>query len=261
MTTLKIWILPLFVLLVAVGTASAQITSGPINNLGSCGTNCIIYQQTDYWNATPTYASTDLTAAPVDLPQWNYSMSDNMLEDVVLDVDGYIQGSITVTNDAASQEAGGATTLSTFKLYNAAAALLNGPSGTPLSFSVGEPPSAPVVLNPGQEQEFTGLSSGATALYGISLGSLATGSCAADALELSCYEGSGDVDYTGSTKTNLILDFGGGNVSAGQSTQAALSGQVTYTWDFTGVPEPTTVALIGSGLIGLGLLRRKRLHR
>jgi hypothetical protein len=65
--------------------------------------------------------------------------------------------------------------------------------------------------------------------------------------------------------SSLLPNFGVGTVSNGQAYpgtgpfDASASGTFSSNPGPTGTPEPATVALIGGGLIGIGMLRRKRL--
>ena len=54
---------------------------------------------------------------------------------------------------------------------------------------------------------------------------------------------------------------GGGNTASSFTTLADANVTVTYDWHDVGVPEPVSLVLIGSGLLGLGILGRKRFSR
>jgi len=60
------------------------------------------------------------------------------------------------------------------------------------------------------------------------------------------------------TNTSLTVQFGGGNVTASQVTADNLSSEVIYDYTIpSGTPEPTTMALMGGALLGLGLIGKR----
>jgi len=81
----------------------------------------------------------------------------------------------------------------------------------------------------------------------------------ANPLDYSAWEGLGTITLSGTATTNLSLT--GPSPSGGYANGSATA-NVTVIYDynepFTGAPEPATMALFGSGLIGVGLLARRR---
>ena len=62
------------------------------------------------------------------------------------------------------------------------------------------------------------------------------------------------------TYSSVSLDASGGNLSLLQISHADLTGKVTYDYTPFPIPVPSTVLLLGTGLVGLGLLRRRKLR-
>jgi hypothetical protein len=60
------------------------------------------------------------------------------------------------------------------------------------------------------------------------------------------------------TNTSINLSFGGANGSGNQTTFASATAVVEYDYTVPGpTPEPTTMALTGGALLGLGLIRKR----
>jgi hypothetical protein len=70
--------------------------------------------------------------------------------------------------------------------------------------------------------------------------------------------GGGTFTLGGSTKSTLSLAGDGGNIQVTQATNGTFQAEVDYTYIInSGTPEPATMALLGGGLLAIGLLRKR----
>jgi len=72
------------------------------------------------------------------------------------------------------------------------------------------------------------------------------------------YIGPGTFTLTGATKNLTTFSGGGGNINLAIQTSATFEAEIDYTYSIpSGTPEPTTMALMGGALLGLGLLGKR----
>jgi hypothetical protein len=73
---------------------------------------------------------------------------------------------------------------------------------------------------------------------------------------LSEFTGLGNISLHTNTLTGTTITNTGGNTVAIQNTTANVTGDVIYTYT-SGAPEPATLFLMGSALVGVGVLRKR----
>jgi hypothetical protein len=197
-----------------------------------------------FTTSTPVPSTRTDWSSSLSFPQFDSSLGTLM--SVTLDLSGSLSTTITVTNtDSENGCAGNAKTEVQIAVQDAG-----------LNLSAAEL----VLISPAYDYSLqeAGISGPSSSGLLTETGNDGGNTYTAPAV-LSEFTGPGTIGLPASTSTQALLANSGGYAVETRVTDAALTGSVTYDYTPAGVPEPSTLALLGVGVVVLlGYVWRNR---
>jgi len=206
--------------------------------------------QADTISFTSSVSGATDWSQPLGLTQFNPAWGT--LLSVTIDLSASFSSSFTITNTGGSTFINPSSARRTLDIYLGSSAVdlaidVQNPNGTGNSWLTWV--SSPLSLN--------NLSSGAHVSANRSGSDSPAGGIYTDNTTMGYFTGTGTTVLDLSTTSGFLMQLtGGSSYDSSQTTSATATGIVTY--DFTPIPEPSPITLLGMGLLMLWPLIRKR---
>jgi PEP-CTERM motif len=175
----------------------------------------------------------------------------------ILDQTGFVS-TITLVNGNAVTASGSAVTQSAFYLDGTSPSQLTNFVGITQSTSALNPFFTANAATPGYPSDIA-VAPGSSQTFDVNSPLLNQSGTDTNGTDLTNWTGVTGFTFIMDTHTTITSDFGGGNDKVGQVTFVDAAATITYYYQPTGTitPEPTTMALLGGALLGIGLLGKR----
>jgi hypothetical protein len=175
----------------------------------------------------------------------------------ILDITGFVS-TITLINGGGTTESGSAVTQSAFYLDPTSPSQLTNFSGITQGTNALNPFFSANAATPGYPANIA-VGPGSSMTFDVSSGFLSQTGTDTNPVDLTNWTGATGFTFIMDTHTTITSDFGGGNDKVAQVTFVDANAAITYYYQPTGTitPEPTTMALLGGALLGVGLLGKR----